>query len=155
MLSPATLRLTSHPSHVRRGSPARISMDKLGFFCEKLMDGMAKSGLSQKMTAVRLGCSYEYVRKMIRGERLPSPSLLNKLCSIFHWKTKKIERLVHLEVSKAIWANLLDCSRQEPALRAALHVVAVLTPGEKQMIIHLLRPWRTRQEGRATAEHRG
>ena len=38
---------------------------------------------------------------------------------------------------------------------AALHVVAVLTPGEKQMIIHLLRPWRTRQEGRATAEHRG
>jgi ribosome-binding protein aMBF1 (putative translation factor) len=68
-------------------------MDKLGFFCEKLMDGMAKSGLSQKMTAVRLGCSYEYVRKMIRGESLPSPSLLNKLCSIFHWKTKKIERL--------------------------------------------------------------
>jgi ribosome-binding protein aMBF1 (putative translation factor) len=72
-------------------------MDKLGFFCEKLMDGMAKSGLSQKMTAVRLGCSYEYVRKMIRGESLPSPSLLNKLCSIFHWKTKKIERLVHLD----------------------------------------------------------
>jgi len=32
-----------------------FSMERLGFFSEKLMDGMAKSGWSQKTTAVRLG----------------------------------------------------------------------------------------------------
>ena len=35
----------------------RFSDGFLGFFSEKLMDRVAKSGLSQKMTAVRLGCS--------------------------------------------------------------------------------------------------
>ena len=38
-------------------------MERLGFFSEKLMDSMAKSGLSQKATAVRLGCSYKYVAR--------------------------------------------------------------------------------------------
>jgi hypothetical protein len=105
------------------------------------------------MTAVRLGCSYEYVRKMIRGESLPSPSLLNKLCSIFHWKTKKIERLVHLDKCRRqygpiFWTVLGKNPRYEP-----LYILwPDLTPGEKQRVIHLLRTWRTRQEGRATAE---
>jgi hypothetical protein len=123
-------------------------METLGFFSEKLMDGMAKSGLSQKMTAVRLGCSYEYVRKMIRNESLPSPSLLNKLCSIFHWDTKKIEKLVLLDKCRrqygpTFWTVLGKNPRYEP-----FYILwPYLTPGEKQMVIHLLRGWRARQKG--------
>jgi ParB-like chromosome segregation protein Spo0J len=101
----------------------RISMERLGFFAEKLMDGMAKFGWSQKTTAVRLGCSYEYVRKMIRGESLPAPTLLKKLCLLFRW----------------VWADLLDCSRQESALRAALYTLALLTTSEQKMVVHLMR----------------
>jgi hypothetical protein len=72
-------------------------MERLGFFSEKLMNGMAKSGWSQKTTAVRPGCSYEYVRKMIRGESLPAPTLLKKALSLFRSDATKIEKLVLLD----------------------------------------------------------
>ncbi len=115
-------------------------MERLGFFSEKLMDGMARSGLSQKMTAVRLGCSYEYVRRMIRCESLPSPILLDRLCSVFQWDRRKIEKLVFLDRCRrrygpTFWTVLGRNPRFEP-----LYILwPYLTTSEQQMVVHLMR----------------
>src|SRR6266481_3838433 len=89
----------------------QTSMEQLGFFSEKLKDSMAKLELSPKAAAVTLGCSYEFVRKMIRSESLPSPELLAKLCSVFGWQVRRIEQLIRLDEARrkwgpAIWAVL-------------------------------------------------
>jgi ParB-like chromosome segregation protein Spo0J len=42
-------------------------MERLGFFSEKLKASMAKFNLSEKSTAAKLGCTYEHVRKMVKG----------------------------------------------------------------------------------------
>jgi hypothetical protein len=129
----------------------RVSMEKLGFFSEKLMDAMAKSGWSQKMTAVRLGCSYEYVRKMIRGESLPSSTLLKRLCSLFRWDATRIEKLVLLDRCRrqygpTFWTVLGRNPRCEP-----LYILwPYLTTSEQQMVVHLMRSW-ILEKGRSAA----
>lgn len=115
-------------------------MEKLGFFSERLLDSMSKSRLSQKTTAVRLGCSYEYVRKMIRGESLPAPTLLKRLCSLFRWDATKIEKLVLLDRCRrqygpTFWIVLGKNPRYEP-----LYILwPYLTTTEQQMVVHLMR----------------
>jgi hypothetical protein len=117
-------------------------VEGLGFFSEKLMDGMAKSRLSQKMTAVRLGCSYEYVRKMVRGESLPAPMLLTRMCSIFHWNLKEVQRLLRLD----------DCRRKfgpsfwtvqgiNPRMEPVYILFPYLTPGERQLMVDMMRAY--------------
>jgi transcriptional regulator with XRE-family HTH domain len=128
-------------------------MERLGFFSEKLMDGMAQSGWSQKTTAVRLGCSYEYVRKMVRGDSLPAPTLLKRLCSLFRWDATKIEKLVLLDRCRkqygpTFWTVLGKNPRYEP-----LYILwPYLTPAEQQMVVHLMRTW-IAQKGRLAAEN--
>jgi hypothetical protein len=88
---------------------------------------------------------------MIRGESLPSPSLLNKLCSLFHWNTTKIEKLVRLdkcrrEYGPTFWTLIGKNPRHEP-----LYMLwPYLTPDEQKMVIQLMRA-RMSQKGRAAA----
>jgi hypothetical protein len=99
-------------------------MERLGFFSEKLMDGMAKSGSPQKTTAVRPGCSYEYVRKMIRGESLPAPTLLKRLCRCSGGTQRKLKgwcSLVFLDRCRrqyrpTFWIVLGNNPRYEPLI---------------------------------------
>src|SRR5258707_90658 len=117
-------------------------MERLGFFSEKLMDGMAKSGLSRKMTAVRIGCSYEYVRKMSRSESLPSSELLVKLCSIFGWQVRTIEKLIRLDESRrkfgpTFWTVL----GRNPRCEALYILWPYLDSGEQQLLVRLMRAY--------------
>ena len=94
-------------------------LERLGFFSEKLKDSMVRFNLSQQSTAARLGCSYEHVRKMVRGECWPSQELLRKLCSIFEWEIKAIEKLRRLDDARrrfgpTFWTVLGKDPRAEP-----------------------------------------
>jgi transcriptional regulator with XRE-family HTH domain len=94
-------------------------MERLGFFSEKLKDSMVRFNLSQQSTAARLGCSYEHVRKMVRGECLPSQELLRKLCSIFECEITAIEKLYRLDDARrrfgpTFWTVLGKDPRAEP-----------------------------------------
>ena len=94
-------------------------MERLGFFSEKLKDGIDRFNLSQKSTAARLGCSYEHVRKMVRGECLPSEELLRKVCSVFKWEITAIKKLRRLDEARkkfgpTFWTILGKDPRIEP-----------------------------------------
>ena len=58
---------------------------------------MACEGIQGEALAKRLGCCYEQVRKMTRGEVLPSPALLRKLCTVFGWSVRKLSRFVMMD----------------------------------------------------------
>lgn len=69
-------------------------LERLGFFSERLTHSMAALKLTAKKLAPLLGCSYEFVRRMIRCESLLSISLLDKMWPVFHWKKREIEKLI-------------------------------------------------------------
>lgn len=110
-------------------------MERLGFFSEKLKDSMARFNMSEKSTAARLGCSYEHVRKMVRGECLPSEELLRKLCSIFEWEITAIEKLRRLDEARrkfgpSFWAIL----GKDPRMESFYILWPYLSREEREMV---------------------
>ena len=74
-----------------------ISHERLGFFSEHLVGSMARQGVSAKALAIELGCSYEFVRKMVKSESLPSFGRVKRLCSIFRWNAKETRTLIAMD----------------------------------------------------------
>lgn len=72
-------------------------MEKLGFFSEWLADNMARKGLTSRKLAPKVGCSYEYVRKLVRSENLPSSDLLSRLCAFFERDEQESRKLVAVD----------------------------------------------------------
>lgn len=86
-------------------------MERIGFFSELMLDGMARQGMSATALARLAGCSYEHVRKLSRSEVLPSPRLLAKMREIFHWKANRAARFVRFDqgrkkFGKYFWLRL-------------------------------------------------
>jgi len=83
-----------------------------------------------------------YVRKMIRGESPPAPTLLKRLCSLFRWDATKIEKLVLLyrcrrQYGPTLWTVLGKNPRYEPLYIPWLYSA----PADQQMVIHLMRTY--------------
>jgi len=125
-----------------------FGLGDLGFFSQRLLHSMAGLKLSSKKLAPRLGCSYEYVRRMTRSESLPSPRLLTKMCSVFHWKAREIEKLVRLD----------DCRRKfgprfwtvqgiNPRMEVVYILFPYLTPDQRQMFVNTLRAYLVARDG--------
>lgn len=86
-------------------------MKKLGFFSEALAEGMVRQGLTEKRLALRVGCSYEHIRKMLKSEALPSLPLLQRLCSVLALPERKLRRFALIdrmrkEFGDAFWSVL-------------------------------------------------
>jgi len=114
--------------------------ERLGFFSERLLHGMAKLKISCKKLAPKLGCSYEYVRRMALSESFPSPKLLSKMCAVFCWNRGELQQLVMLDQCRkkfgpTFWLALGKNPRMEPVYI----LFPYFTPAEQDLFISLLR----------------
>jgi len=121
-------------------------MERLGFFSERLLHSMAALKLTPKRVAPRAGCSYEFVRRMTRGESLPSRELLTRLSVLFRWNVREIEGLVRAdECRRKYGAAFWSVVGIDPKLEPIYILFPYLTPGERQMAVDLLRSYVGRQ----------
>jgi hypothetical protein len=74
-----------------------IPREPVGFFSEHLAQNMARQGVTAKVLAIQVGCSYECVRKMVKTECLPSAGLLKRMAAAFNWNHKEARRLVAID----------------------------------------------------------
>jgi|SRR5580704_1475631 hypothetical protein len=89
--------------------------------------------------------------EMIRGESLPAPTLLKRLCSLFRWDATKVEKLVLLDRRRrqygpTFWTVLGKNPRYEPLYK----LWPYLAPAEQQLVIHLMRTY-IAEKGRSAA----
>jgi hypothetical protein len=77
-----------------------IAHEQLGFFSEHLVQSMTRQGISAKALAIELECSYEFVRRMIKTECLPSPLLLKRMCALFRWNRKETRKLILIDKAR-------------------------------------------------------
>ena len=124
-----------------------LGIEHLGFFSERLLHGMATRKLPAKKLAPRVGCSYEFVRRMVRSESLPSPGLMMRMCSVFLWKPKEIEELIRVDRCRrkfgtTFWSVLGINPRMEPVYI----LFPYLTDDEKQLIVDMLRAYLAAKE---------
>lgn len=113
-----------------------IGLEHLGFFSERLMHSMAALKLSPKKLAPLIGCSCEYVRRMTRSESLPSPILMKKMCSVFHWREKKIEELIGLDQGRRKYGkHFWEFLGIHPRMEAVYILFPYLRPKQRQMFV--------------------
>jgi hypothetical protein len=112
----------------------------LGFFSERLLQSMALQKITSRQLAPRIGCSYEFVRRMTRGESLPSAKLLGKICSLFRWSRTEANELVRVDECRrkfgtVFWTSIGKNPRMEPVYI----LFPYFTDGEQNVIIAALR----------------
>ena len=131
-----------------------IAPARLGFFSEQLVQSMACQAVTAKALSIELGCSYEFVRRMIRAECLPSPSLLKRMCTVFRWNARETRNLVVIDRARRkfgrdFWVSLGKNPDYEP-----LYILWHFLSREEQeyfseWLRHLVaRKQRTRETGR-------
>ena len=109
-----------------------ISHERLGFFSQQLIQSMQRDGLTPKAIAIDLGCSYEFVRRMIRAECLPSSVYLTRMCLLFRWNVDEIRKLIAIDKARKkfgrhFWIALGKNPKYEPLYILWPH----LTPEEQ------------------------
>lgn len=115
-------------------------MEKLGFFSEHLAHSMARKGMTGNALATRLGCCYEHVRKMTKGDVLPSPVLLQRLCGVFRWSQTRMRRFVMIDrARKAFGDNFWIVLGKNPRLEPVYILWEFLTEEEKDYFMDCLR----------------
>lgn len=115
-------------------------MKKLGFFSEQLADSMAQQKLTAKTLAQRLKCSYEYIRRLLGGQSLPSLRLLRRLCATFGWSEKKLRGFVMIDRARrnfdgSFWTVL----GRNPKCESVYILWEFLTPEERDFFADYLR----------------
>lgn len=117
-----------------------LDSGNLGFFSQRLLFSMSALKLTPKELAPRIGCSYEFVRRMLRSESLPSPLLLRRMSSVFRWNVRKIEELIRLdECRKKFGPTFWSVMGKDPRMEPVYILFPYLTAGERQMMVNFLR----------------
>jgi transcriptional regulator with XRE-family HTH domain len=115
-------------------------MEKFGFFSEKLADGMARRGLTEKALARELGCCYAHVLNMASGESLPSVHLLQRMCVVLKWREKKLRRFVLMDrMRKEFGDTFWILSGKNPKFESLYILWEFLTTQEKDYFAGCLR----------------
>lgn len=63
-------------------------------FGQYLMDKMKTEGVSIRELSAKAEITYEYVRKLVRGQALPSVHMLRILCDVLNMNRHEAKRLV-------------------------------------------------------------
>jgi len=115
-------------------------MKKLGFFSEQLAESMARQKLTATLLSQRVRCSYEYIRRMLDGQSLPSLRLLRRLSAKLGWNEKEMRRFVMMDQARgkfgdAFWIVL----GKNPQCDSVYILWEFLTPEERDFFADFAR----------------
>lgn len=72
---------------------------------EDLIDARERADLTVKQAAKELNCTEDYLRKMERGDRYPSPAIQYAMCELYNVEFKVRSSVRHPLWNKAIKAS--------------------------------------------------
>lgn len=117
-----------------------IAQYRLGFFNARMEQRMNELGLSARQVAGRVGGTYEHIRKIIRGDCLPSNALLEKLCVAL--ELKKGEMATRVEKDKMIF-KYGDAAWEflgiNPRLGPLCILLPLAKPGQREYLLGMVR----------------
>jgi transcriptional regulator with XRE-family HTH domain len=121
---------------------------------EAVNAAMEASELSIRQLALRVGVTYEQIRKVSRGESAPSALLLKELCAILDLDLEKMtEKLAADKIERKYGELPALMSGKNPELAPLELVWPRLTEAQKKDLIHWAQHWarQNRKEGTQTS----
>jgi transcriptional regulator with XRE-family HTH domain len=104
-----------------------------------LSDAMARAGLSIKELAERCDVSYEYIRRLVRGEGLPSKHMLRVIAAEVGADRKEVERLLVADSIRRDYGKVpLEISGKNPDAELFERHISELTPDQREALEAML-----------------
>jgi transcriptional regulator with XRE-family HTH domain len=108
---------------------------------------MEEKGLSIRDLAVSLDTAYEHMRRIVKGEGVPSKFLLKSICQELGINYKEAERLVTSDQIEKKYGKIpMEISGKNPEIEPIERVWTHLTNDQKNDIITMVQGWARRNK---------
>ena len=105
-------------------------------FGEMLQNVMADRNLTIRQLAERVGCTYEYARKLVRGLSLPAKYMLNTLERVLEFDMAEAQRLITADkIKKEHGAIPIELAGKNPELEPFERDWQRLTKQQKETLM--------------------
>lgn len=114
---------------------------------------MAEKKMTIKDLAIAIDTTYEHVRRMVKGEALPSKFSLKEICRILKMDYKEAERAATADrITKKFGSIPLELSGKNPALAPVEKAWDSLTEDQQADVITMVQGWARRNRNLAAAK---
>ena len=112
------------------------SATRIGQF---IVDAAAKKGASIKDLSIRAETTYEHMRRIVRGDNVPSKHILRALCTYLDVPYREAEKLAAADrIQKKFGTIPQELSGKKPGLDPVERVWDNLTPEQQQSVIMMV-----------------
>jgi transcriptional regulator with XRE-family HTH domain len=109
---------------------------------EMISDRMQKLGLSIRDVSGNVDMTYEHVRRIVRGEALPSRFVLKPMCEYLGLNYKEADKLANADrIRKKFGTIPLELAGKNPELEPIEKVWNKLTEQQKRDAISMIQGW--------------
>src|SRR5690349_6292058 len=109
---------------------------------ELISTAMEQQGITMRDLARKLDITYEHVRRVVRGEGIPSKYVLKLFCEALGLNYKEAERLATQDkIMKKYGGIPLEISGKNPALQPIEGAWDALTEDQKRAAITMITSW--------------
>lgn len=106
---------------------------------ETVSEAMKEQGVSIRDLAIKLGLTYEHVRRVVRGEAIPSKFILKPLCVELGIDYDEVDKLATGEkIRKKYGAITTDLSPQNPTLEKVQRMFNALNETQQKDLLDML-----------------
>ncbi|HTD43209.1 MAG TPA: helix-turn-helix transcriptional regulator [Bryobacteraceae bacterium] len=109
---------------------------------QMILESMGKCNLSIKDLAIRMDFSYEHIRRIVRGEGVPSKPALRMICQELGIEFAKADRLATADrMNKKFGEVPAEISKKKPGMEPLERLWDDLRPGQQQDLIAMAQLW--------------
>jgi transcriptional regulator with XRE-family HTH domain len=125
--------------------PTNLSLSRVG---QMIAEAMGKCNIPIRDLSRRLEFSYEHIRRIVRGECIPSKPALRMLCQELGIDFAKADRLATADrMNKKFGEVPAEISQKKPGMEPLERVWDDLLPGQQQDLIAMSHLWFQRNKG--------
>ena len=106
---------------------------------ELLLRKMEDKGISIRVMAIKTGVVYEHVRRVVRGEGIPSEELLKLMCDVLGINYKDAEKLATADkMLRRYGVTSAEVAGRKPGLEPIERLWDSITESQRQDVIALV-----------------
>jgi transcriptional regulator with XRE-family HTH domain len=112
---------------------------------ELILDAMEEKGMSIRELSVAVETTYEHIRRIVKGEGIPSKFMLKDICEKLHINYKEAEKAATADrIAKRFGSIPIELSGKNPEMEPLDRIWTKLTDEQKHDLISMAQTWAKR-----------
>lgn len=124
------------------GMESKKTNEHFASVAELVADAMEQRGLTIRDLAIKLGLTYEHIRRVVRGEAIPSKFILKPMCDELGIAFDEVDQIATGEkIRKKYGAIPVDLTPRDPDLSVIEKLWRQLSKGHRKDALSMMQTW--------------